>query len=93
MIAALAAGDRVPADGVIVAGRSELDTSLVTGETPPAATGPGERVFTGTLNLGAPLRLRVTAVAEGTLLAEIVRLVEAAEQGRARYVRLADRAA
>ncbi len=93
MIVALAAGDRVPADGVIVAGRSELDTSLVTGETLPAATGPGERAFTGTLNLAAPLRLRVTAVAEGTLLAEIVRLVEAAEQGRARYIRLADRAA
>ncbi|MHA1151112.1 MAG: heavy metal translocating P-type ATPase [Alphaproteobacteria bacterium] len=93
MIVALSAGDRVPADGVIVAGRSELDTSLVTGETLPAPTAPGEQVFTGTLNLTAPLRLRVTAVAEGTLLAEIVRLVEAAEQGRARYVRLADRAA
>jgi len=93
MILALAAGDRVPAGGGVVAGRSELDTSLVTGETLPAATGPGEQVFTGTLNLTAPLRLRVTAVAEGTLLAAIVRLVEAAEQGRARYVRLADRAA
>jgi len=93
MIVALSAGERVPADGVIVEGRSELDTSLVTGETLPVPTGPGERAFTGTLNLAAPLRLRVTAVAEGTLLAEIVRLVEAAEQGRARYVRLADRVA
>ncbi len=49
MIVALNAGDRVPADGIVVEGRSELDTSLVTGETLPAATGPGERIFTDAL--------------------------------------------
>ncbi|MBI2585673.1 MAG: heavy metal translocating P-type ATPase, partial [Rhodospirillales bacterium] len=53
----------------------------------------GDKVFAGTLNLAAPITITVTAVGEGTLLAEIVRLMEAAEQGRARYVRLADRVA
>jgi Cu2+-exporting ATPase len=59
----------------------------------PVPARPGAAVFAGTLNLTAPLRVRVTAVGEATLLAEIVRLMELAEQGRARYVRLADRVA
>lgn len=90
---AVAAGERIPADGRVVAGRSEIDTSLVTGETLPRAVRVGGEVYAGTLNLSAPLEVEVTAAGEGTLLAEILRLMEAAEQGRARYVRWADRAA
>jgi Cu2+-exporting ATPase len=88
-----AAGERIAADGRVVEGRSDLDTSLLTGETVPRAAEPGMRVFSGTMNLSAPLTLEVTAVGEDTLLAEIVRLMEAAEQRRARYVALADRVA
>jgi Cu2+-exporting ATPase len=90
---AVAAGERIPADGRIVAGRGDIDTSLVTGESLPRLVGLGDEVFAGTVNLGAPLEIQVTATGEGTLLAEIGRLMTAAEQGRARYVRLADRAA
>ena len=90
---AVAAGERIPVDGRITSGRSEIDTSLVTGESLPRPAGPGDEVFAGTLNLGAPLEVEVTSAGDDTLLAEIVRLMEAAEQGRARYVRLADRAA
>jgi len=93
MVLAVAAGERLAADGEIIAGRSDLDCSLVTGEATPEAAQPGQKVFAGTLNLTGPLQVRVTAAGEGTLLAEIVRLMEAAEQGRARYVRLADRLA
>ncbi len=89
----VATGERVGVDGTILEGRSELDTSLVTGETTPAPVAPGDRVFAGTVNLGPALRVRVDAVGEGTLLAEIVRLVEAAEQRRSRFVVLADRVA
>jgi len=88
-----AAGERIAVDGRVTSGESELDNSLITGETLPAAARPGEPVFAGTLNLGAPLTLEVTAVGEGTLLAEIVRLMELAEQRRARFVELADRIA
>jgi Cu2+-exporting ATPase len=87
------AGGQVGVDGVIVDGESSLDTSLITGESVPVPARAGDRVFAGTLNLSGPLRLEVSAVGEGTLLAEIVRLMEAAEQGRARYVALADRVA
>ncbi|KAA5607288.1 heavy metal translocating P-type ATPase [Roseospira marina] len=89
----VAAGERVGIDGVVATGVSDLDGSLITGETLPARAGPGTRVFAGTLNLSAPLRVKVAAVGEQTLLAEIVRMMEAAEQGRARYVALADRVA
>ncbi len=93
MLVAVARGQRVPADGVIESGMSDLDTSLITGETAPDTAGPGSHVYAGTLNVSAPLTVRVTAGDEESLLSEIVRLMEAAEQGRDRYVRIADRAA
>lgn len=88
---AVAAGERIGIDGVVREGRSDVDTAMVTGETVPAAVAPGSMVFGGTINLGAPLVLEVTAAGEATLLAQIVRLMEAAERGRNRYVALADR--
>lgn len=93
MRVAVAAGERIPVDGRVAAGRSEVDTSLVTGESLPRPVAAGAEIFAGTLNLGGPLEVEVSAAGEDTLLAEIVRLMEAAEQGRADYVRLADRAA
>ena len=91
MVVLVAAGERVPVDGRIGSGISDLDTSLITGESTPVAVRPGEKIFAGTLNLSAPLHLTVDAVGEDTLLAEIVRLMEVAGQGRARYVAVADR--
>jgi P-type Cu2+ transporter len=93
MTVLVAAGERIGIDGRVLAGRSEVDTSLITGESLPRAVGLGDPVFAGTINQGAPLRLEASAVGEGTLLAEIVRLMELAEQRRARYVMLADRIA
>ena len=89
----VAAGERVAADGVILTGSGEIDQSLITGETEPAAVSPGRQIYAGTLNLGNPLKIEVTAADSATLLAEIGRLMLAAEQGKARYRRLADRAA
>ena len=89
----VAAGERIAVDAKVVEGRSEIDSSLITGETLPKPVRPGETVFAGTLNLAAPMTLEVTAVGEATILAEIVRLMELAEQRRARYVALADRVA
>ena len=90
---AVAAGERIGADGVVIEGRSDVDTSLLTGETVPVALVPGDKVFAGTVNLSAPMRVQVEAMGGETLLAEIVRLMEVAEQGRAKYVMLADRVA
>ena len=89
----VATGERVGADGIVSLGDGELDTSLITGETTPQRVAPGDRVFAGTINLGAALRVRIAAVGEGTLLGEIVQLMELAEQRRSRFVALADRIA
>lgn len=86
-------GERIGADGVVEHGLSTLDTSLVTGESLPVAVQEGAAVFAGTMNLGAALTVRVTAAGAATLLAECVRLIEAAEARRSRYVVLADRVA
>jgi Cu2+-exporting ATPase len=89
----VAAGERIGVDGMVADGESSIDTSLVTGEATPRLAARGTGVFAGMLNLSAPLRVTVTAAGEGTLLAEIVRLMEAAERGRTRFVALADRVA
>ena len=85
-------GERISADGVVVAGTSEIDESLVTGETRRRDIGPGDCVYAGTLNFTGALRINVMAAGAGTLLDEIERLVETASAAKSRYVRLADRA-
>ena len=86
-------GERIGIDGVVETGESSLDASLVTGESLPVAARAGTRVFAGTMNLGAPLTIRVAAAGDATLLADCVRLIEAAETRRGRFVVLADRVA
>ena len=93
MLLFVAPGDRIPVDAVVENGRSDLDRSLVSGESAPSAASPGSEVQAGLMNLTGPLAIRATARAENSFLAEMVRLMEAAEGGRARYRRLADRAA
>jgi Cu2+-exporting ATPase len=89
----LAAGERVPVDATVLNGRSDLDSALVTGESAPEAVTPGSVLRAGTLNLTGPLTIRADAAASDSFLAEMVRLMEAAESGRSGYRRLADRAA
>ena len=91
-IVLLRPGERSAVDGTVIEGKSKIDQSLITGETLPAKAGPGTAVYAGTLNLSGALRVRVSAAAEGTLLAEIARLLENAVQARSRYLQLADRA-
>ena len=86
-------GDRVPADGVVLGGTSEIDEGLITGETRPRALKAGDTVYAGSLNFSGALTLRVTAGGEKTLLDEIERLLDKAVQSKSRSVQLADRAA
>ncbi|EDZ48232.1 copper-translocating P-type ATPase [Rhodobacterales bacterium Y4I] len=86
-------GGRMPVDGEIVAGQSELDRSLLTGETLPVFAAPGQSVSAGEVNLTGPLTIRATAVGEDTSLHRMTDLVAIAESGRSRYTSLADSAA
>lgn len=93
MVMLVAAGERLAADGVVANGSSSIDLSLLTGESAPQAVCPGDVVHAGTLNLDAPLKVRVTAAGTDTAIADIARLMGEAAQGKSRYVRIADRAA
>jgi len=86
------AGGRIPADGSVTRGRSEIDAAMLTGETLPEAVAPGASVRAGMMNLSGALVMRVEALGEETLLKQIARLVETAEHSRGRYANLADRA-
>ena len=86
-------GERVPADGVVISGISELDESLITGETARRKVKPGATIYAGSMNFSGALTMRVTAADRATLLDEIERLLEKAASAKSRTMRLADRAA
>ncbi|RDI61193.1 heavy metal translocating P-type ATPase [Microvirga subterranea] len=86
-------GERIAVDGIVLSGASEIDESLVTGETARRATEVGGRVYAGSLNYDGTLTLRVTAAGKGTLLDEVERLLANAASAKSRYVQLADRVA
>ncbi|MCP3968924.1 MAG: cadmium-translocating P-type ATPase [Rhodobacteraceae bacterium] len=86
-------GARVPVDGTIETGSSEVDRSLLTGESLPVFAGPETRVSTGEVNLTGALTVRVTAAGQDSTLHRLADLVAIAETTRNRYTSLADRAA
>ena len=86
-------GASIPADGTVSDGASEVNESMVTGESRPVRKARGERVIAGTVNGAGSLRVAVTGTGEGTALAGIMRLVEQAQSSRSRAQALADRAA
>ncbi len=86
-------GERVPADGSVLGGVSDLDDSLITGETARRKVGAGATVYAGSMNYSGALTMRVTAADRATLLDEIERLLEKAASAKSRAMRLADRAA
>ncbi len=86
-------GERVPADGVVLNGVSELDDSLINGETARRRAEAGATVYAGSMNYSGALTMRVTAADRATLLDEIERLLEKAASAKSHTMRLADRAA
>jgi P-type Cu2+ transporter len=86
-------GEKVPVDGVVIEGASAIDESMVTGESIPVAKQPGDEVIGATVNGSGSLRLRATRVGAETALAQIVQLVQTAQNSKAPAQRLADQAA
>jgi Cd2+/Zn2+-exporting ATPase len=84
-------GDRIPADGEIVEGSSDIDESPVTGESTPKRKGEKDSVFAGTISTDGVLKVRVTATAEDNTIARVVRLVEEAQESKAPTERFIDR--
>ncbi|MEU9716223.1 heavy metal translocating P-type ATPase [Streptomyces sp. NPDC047976] len=84
-------GEKIATDGVVVEGSSAVDESLLTGESLPVEVGPGDAVTGATVNAGGRIVVRASRVGADTKLAQIARLVEAAQTGKAAVQRLADR--
>jgi Cu+-exporting ATPase len=83
-------GERIPVDGEVVSGQSELDESLITGESLPVLKSAGDKVTGGAINGTGLLELRATTVGEDSTLSRIIRLVESAQAGKAPVQRLVD---
>jgi len=86
-------GERFPVDGEIVSGTSDIDRSLVTGESESIQAKPGDRLEAGVLNLTGAVDVIATSDASNSFLAEVLKLMDTAQSGRARYVRIAERMA
>ena len=85
-------GERVPADGTVLRGNSEIDESIVTGETVRRRIGPGNMVYAGCTNYSGAITLQVTAAGGSSLIDEIEKLLDRASSAKSRTVHLADRA-
>ena len=86
-------GEQIPTDGIVLFGQSDVDESMLTGESLPVAKGPGMEVFGATLNASGSFTFRATKIGAETALAQIVHLVEQAQGSKAPIQRLADRVA
>src|SRR5665647_1712513 len=84
-------GEQVATDGIVTEGTSAVDASMLTGESVPVEVGPGDAVVGATVNAGGRLLVRATRVGSDTQLAQIARMVEEAQNGKAQVQRLADR--
>ncbi|MBI1971634.1 MAG: cadmium-translocating P-type ATPase [Candidatus Wildermuthbacteria bacterium] len=86
-------GARIPSDGVVIEGRSDINESMVTGESAPVAKSVSNEVIAGTINGDGSLKIKITKVGERTFLAGVMRLVQEAQASKSRLQILSDRAA
>ena len=84
-------GDRIPCDGTVVRGESEIDQSIMSGEQKPVMKIPGDKVISGAININGSLDISVSAVGKGSSIDEINRLIRKASTGRTRFQRISDR--
>ncbi len=86
-------GSKIPADGTVVEGRSDVNESIITGESRPSEKGRGDRVIAGSVNGDGSMRVKVDSIGEKTFLAGVMRLVDEAQRSKSRLQMLSDRAA
>jgi len=85
-------GDKIPVDGEIIEGITEVDTSIITGESLPKISSIGHEVFAGTINLGMTIKVKVTKASEKSLISEVIKLMEKAEDSATKYNSISEKA-
>lgn len=93
MILLVDVGEKIVADGIIIAGESEIDTSIITGESQPKVKTLKDEVYAGMINLSSPIKVKITNIGKESLLGKIIELTENFEKSKNIYVRIADRLA
>ena len=86
-------GEKIPVDGVVASGQSDVDESMLTGESMPVSKKTGDEIFGATMNINGAVQMKATKVGEGTVLAQIVRMVSEAQTQKAPIQKLVDRVA
>ena len=89
--ALITVGERIPIDGIIIEGNSEVDNSIISGETIPLKVSVGSSVFAGSINLSGILKIKITKTADNTTLNEVLKLIEGAKQVKSQYINIADK--
>ncbi|MFN8912261.1 MAG: heavy metal translocating P-type ATPase, partial [Alphaproteobacteria bacterium] len=92
-VAVVNTGEKFPADGVIIEGKSFINNSLITGESKQISVDVGSAVLSGSLNEGATVKIQITAIGENSNLGEIIKLIENAESKQNKYIQIADKVA
>lgn len=93
MILIIASGEKIVADGEIIEGESEIDYSLINGESQPRSVRIGSKVFAGTHNINSPIKIRITTQPQESLLSKIIKLTEQINDNKNKYIKTADRLA
>lgn len=84
-------GEKIPVDGEIIKGNTEIDTSIITGESMPKIVSIGEKVFAATINLGETIRIKVIKPSKQSLISEVIKLMEKAEDNKTKYNSISDK--
>lgn len=93
MILVVASGEKIVADGEIIDGESEIDFSLINGESQPKFSKKGDQVFAGTLNINSPIKVKINTKPQESILAKIIKLTEQINDNKNKYIKTADRLA
>lgn len=93
MILLITTGDKIAADGIVIEGESEIDAAAITGESLPKAVKTGDNLFAGMINIGNPLKIKVTQNQQNSMIAQISKIVEEVENHKNKYINLADKLA
>ncbi len=93
MILIIASGEKISADGIIIEGESEIDNSLINGESKPKLAKINDNVYAGTINLGSPIKVLITKNQSDSILSQIIKLTQKIDNNKNKYIKISDKLA